>query len=139
MNADLGGTSTTGTKPAPSTQVDLAFDRTYLAHERTLMAWLRTAMSLVTFGFTLFKAFLYLEQSGKLAPSRQVLGPRTYGIIIIAVGLFALIAAIVQHVRGLNRLRLQTDRLPRSIALVPALVFAGVAVLALGVSLFEHL
>lgn len=123
---------------AVPSQADLAFDRTFLAHERTLMAWLRTAMSLVTFGFVLFKAFLYLEQAGKLTPSREVLGPRTYGIIIIAVGIMGLIGAIAQHVRGLRRLKLHTDRLPNSLALIPALVFTGVAVLALCVAIIEH-
>lgn len=124
--------------PAVPSQADLAFDRTFLAHERTLMAWLRTTMSLVTFGFLLFKAFLYLEQAGKLTPSREVLGPRTYGIIMIAVGILGLLGAIAQHVRGLRHLRLHTKRLPRSLALIPAVVFTGVAVLALCVAIIEH-
>lgn len=123
---------------ATPSQVDLAFDRTFLAHERTLMAWLRTAMSLVTFGFVLFKAFLYLEQTGKLTPSKEILGPRTYGIIIIAVGIMGLAGAIAQHVRGLRRLRMHTNRLPGSLALVPAFVFTGVALLALCVAIIEH-
>jgi putative membrane protein len=35
----------------------LALVRTRLAFERTLMAWVRTSVSLITFGFTLYKAF----------------------------------------------------------------------------------
>lgn len=136
--ANEGAERGTEVRPGPPSQVDLAFDRTFLAQERTLMAWLRTSMSLVTFGFMLFKAFLYLEQIGKITPTRQILGPRTYGIIIIAVGVFGLIAAIAQHIRVLKRLRLHTDRLPRSLALIPTLVFACVGVLALCVAIWEH-
>jgi uncharacterized membrane protein YidH (DUF202 family) len=40
----------------------LALERTRLAHERTLMAWVRTATSLISFGFTIYKAFEYLLQ-----------------------------------------------------------------------------
>ena len=46
-------------KPAPRLDegTRLAYERTVLAHERTLMAWLRTAVSLITFGFTIYKFF----------------------------------------------------------------------------------
>ena len=35
------------------TSTSLALDRTRLAHERTPMAWTRTAVSLISFGFTI--------------------------------------------------------------------------------------
>ena len=38
-------------------RTDLGFQRTAMAHERTLMAWIRTAVSLISFGFTIYKAF----------------------------------------------------------------------------------
>jgi len=34
----------------------LAVDRTRLAYERNLMAWVRTAVSLITFGFTIYNS-----------------------------------------------------------------------------------
>ena len=40
----------------------LAIERTRLAHERTLMAWVRTATSLISFGFTIYKGFDYLQE-----------------------------------------------------------------------------
>ena len=39
----------------------LALDRSRLASERTLMAWVRTAMSMVTFGFTIYKFLRFLQ------------------------------------------------------------------------------
>ena len=40
----------------------LALERTFLAYERTLMAWTRTSVSLISFGFTLFKFFQYMVE-----------------------------------------------------------------------------
>ncbi len=45
-----------GTKNmAPDASTKLAADRTQLAYDRTLLAWTRTAISLITFGFTIYK------------------------------------------------------------------------------------
>jgi len=66
------------------TSTRLAYERTYLAHERTLMGWVRTAISLISFGFTIAKLFEYLrKKEGAQAP---LLGPRAVGIIMIATG-----------------------------------------------------
>ena len=40
-------------------RTDLAFHRTVIAAERTLMAWIRTALSMIGFGFTIYKFFQY--------------------------------------------------------------------------------
>jgi putative membrane protein len=73
----------------------LSVERTMLAHERTLMAWVRTATSLITFGFTIYK-FFQLEAKGHV-PVAQVIGPRTFALLMIAMGLFALLVATLQH------------------------------------------
>ncbi len=45
-------------------RTSLALDRTRLAHERTLMAWVRTAVSLISFGFTIYKFFQGMHDNG---------------------------------------------------------------------------
>ena len=42
----------------------LALDRNKLAAERTLMAWVRTALSMISFGFTIYK-FLQVIRRAK--------------------------------------------------------------------------
>ena len=40
-------------------RTDLAVERSVMAAERTLMAWIRTALSMIGFGFTIYKFFQY--------------------------------------------------------------------------------
>jgi inner membrane protein YidH len=58
-------------QPRSPTTTDLAIVGTQLAHERTLIAWIRTAFSMISFGFTIFKAFQYLAESKALGVHRQ--------------------------------------------------------------------
>ena len=74
---------------------DLAFERTRMAAERTLIAWLRTALSMISFGFTIYKFLDAMQQSQKL-PIRPN-GPRNLGLTLIALGTIGLILACVQH------------------------------------------
>src|SRR5262245_38148906 len=90
-------------QPAPAPD-PLASERTYLAHERTLMAWTRMATSLITFGFTLYKFFEFLHESGQ-APHRHLLiEARIFGLTMIGVGVFTLVAATLQHRSRMRRL-----------------------------------
>ena len=66
-----------------------------MAAERTLIAWLRTALSMITFGFTIYKFLEAMQQSQKLALRPN--GPRNLGLTLIALGTIGLILACVQH------------------------------------------
>jgi putative membrane protein len=102
----------------------LAVERTRLAYERTLMAWVRTATSLISFGFTLFKAFQYLHQAGSAAARPpQFLGAREFAMLMISTGLIALVIATAQHVRSTRALRQEYGHVPFSLAtLIAALI-----------------
>ena len=81
----------------------LAYERTYLAHESNQMAWIRTALSLISFGFSIAKFFEYL--GGKGGQPAPFLGPRAVGVLMIAIGLLAMTLAARQNRRALAILR----------------------------------
>ena len=44
----------------------LAFERSRLASDRTTMAYMRTSVSLIGFGFTIYKFFQYLAEDARI-------------------------------------------------------------------------
>ena len=109
----------------------LAVERTRLAHERTLMAWVRTSVSLISFGFTIYKFFQYLREGAQGSPMASALNPRRFGMSMIVVGLFLLIVATVQHRRDLNVLEARYGKGPRSLASIVAILVGALGILAL--------
>ena len=110
----------------------LAVDRTRLAHDRTLMAWVRTATSLISFGFTMYKFFQYLHDSGTVGVRARMIGPRGFAMIMITIGLAGLVLAIAEHRRSLVGLRAEYGGIvPYSLATVVAALIASLAVLLL--------
>ena len=45
-------------------RTDLATTRTLMAADRTLMAWTRTALSMISFGFTIYKVLEGFREAG---------------------------------------------------------------------------
>jgi putative membrane protein len=83
-------------------RTDLALKRTQLGAERTLMAWLRTALSMISFGFTIYKFLQDLARAEKLTiPDR---GPRNLGLALVGLGTIALTVACFQHWSLMNEL-----------------------------------
>ncbi|MFO0970620.1 MAG: DUF202 domain-containing protein [Gemmataceae bacterium] len=114
----------------------LAADRTRLAYERTLMAWIRTATSLISFGFTIYKFFQYLRETAGSPPPQHALGPHTFAILMILIGLAALTLAWVQHRQAVKALGREFGNMPHSLAGVIAAFIAGLGIVALiGVTL----
>ncbi len=106
----------------------LGYQRTFLALERTQMAWVRTGLSLISFGFGIAKFFQYLfEVQGTEGP---ILGPRTVGMVMIAIGLVSLTMANVQHRKAVVELRAESPGLPKSTAGATAAVIMVLGVVA---------
>jgi putative membrane protein len=123
------------TVPLDATQ--LAVERTRLAYERTLMAWVRTSISLIGFGFTIYKFFQYLrEQQGEQIA--RLVGPRTYGMLMIGTGLFTLLLATLQHRRNLKMLPRHGVGASLSLALVLATAVSTLGILALIAAIFRQ-
>ena len=80
----------------------LALIRTGYSSERSLMAWIRTSVSLYTFGFSISTFIDYLEsqESG----TQFSAGFRRMGLALIAMGIVALVPAMVDHLKRIQRM-----------------------------------
>ncbi len=123
-------------RPAEPTSVhepdsmQLALERTFLAHERSMMAWIRTSTSLITFGFAYFKFFMFLHQQGQTGHVHRFLSPRGFGLMMIGIGLLALAMATVQYWQHLKLLRKQYPLARWSISLFIAALISFVGLCA---------
>jgi putative membrane protein len=94
------------------------------------MAWVRTATSLISFGFTIYKAFEYLRQR-EPDVAHGVLDPRNFALVLIGLGIGALLLATVQHRRDLRTLEARYGPLPRSSAAIVAAIMSLLGIVAL--------
>lgn len=78
-------------------RTDMAVKRTNMAAERSLMAWIRTSLSMIGFGFSIYKFFQYLPDELATGNIQRPQAPRNLGLTLIALGTLALAAASWQH------------------------------------------
>jgi putative membrane protein len=122
--------------PELSATTRLSAVRTRLSHDRTLLAWVRTAISLITFGFTVYKFFQFEWKGGQ--SSDRLIGPRGFALVLIPVGLLSLGLATVDHMLNLRTLKAEFPNIPRSAltrvlaVLVALLGVAALLVVVLG-------
>jgi len=67
------------------------------------MAWMRTSVSLYTFGFSITKFAEYLRQEGQEFGSSGA--PPPLGHILIAMGIVAIILAVLEHSKRIRRMQ----------------------------------
>jgi putative membrane protein len=101
-----------------------------------MMAWVRTATSLISFGFAIYKFFQLDINKGE--PGDQLIGPRGFAMILIAIGLGSLLAATIQHRYDRTALKALDPEVPRSIAALLAFVIALLGIGAFIVVLFRQ-
>jgi len=125
--------------PVPlDTTTRLAIERTRVAYERTVMAAIRTATSLITFGFSAYKFFqmdLFDGRTSRTQAKPTLLGPKEFGLTLIALGLLSLMLAWLEYHRDIKTLKREYPMMPRSnigiIACLVALVGTGLLVIVL--------
>ena len=107
---------------------DLGAMRTIMAADRTLMAWVRTSLSMLSFGFTIYKFLESAVQSDQLARADS---PQQVGLFLAGVGTLSMMLGVVSYWTTLKDLRRTEEfRLGR-----PAL-FISLVMLMAGVALF---
>lgn len=78
---------------------ELARERNFEAAERTLLAWIRTSLSLITFGFAIYK----VVQVFGTQRSQHVF-TAIISLCFILLGIYAVVAATLRHTRELKAL-----------------------------------
>ena len=91
------GPTTTPPPEKTSAQIntDLAVDRTVMAADRTLMAWVRTALSMTSFGFTIYKVIEGFQHDA--AHSIKADMPRDVGLFLTGLGTVAMVMGTIEY------------------------------------------
>jgi BASS family bile acid:Na+ symporter len=112
-------------------RTELARERTRAAEERTLMAWIRTALSMISFGFGIDRLFKYLDKTETGVGVNVLTEERILGLSLMSLGLFMLIAAIINHWRILKNIQAQeykyTPTWSQGLIVAIVLLFLGLA------------
>lgn len=119
-----------------SDRTRLAYTRTLLALQSVMMGWIKAALSLITFGFTIYKLFQLDFRRG--APSNYLIGAREYGLAMVVIGLTALIVATWEYHKNVRLVRSQCPDLPRSMTGIIAALVGILGVIALIVMLLRQ-
>jgi putative membrane protein len=114
-----------------------ALENTRLAYERTLMAWIRTSISLISFGFTIYKFFQYVQES-QPEQIRHMRSPRVIGMFMISTGIFTLLLATLEHWHSRKMLREQYAGMQVSLAAIVAALISTLGLMALIATIFRQ-
>ena len=78
-----------------SARTDMAANRTLMAADRSLMAWIRTSLSMISFGFTIYKILQGFQQSAGATGTPP--NPRTVGLLLIGLGTMAVVMGTIEY------------------------------------------
>jgi len=104
-------------------RTDMGTARTLMAADRTLMAWIRTSLSMLSFGFTIYKFLLYVRES----LSDHLLkaeGPRRFGIVLIAFGTMCMLFGLIDYYRVFRQFGKAYGRSPWGFVFVAGIITA---------------
>lgn len=111
-------------------RTNLAFERTVMATGRTLMAWIRTGLSLIGFGFTIYKFLDYMQGLGQgLTPNPE--GPRRIGLFLIGLGTVSLLLGIIEYWTTMKKINKEYKTSPWKASIITAFL-----IVLLGLLLF---
>ncbi|WP_188080952.1 YidH family protein [Sphingobium scionense] len=76
------------TDDMPKLPIDLGAKRTVMAADRTLMAWIRTSLSMLSFGFTIYK---FLDAATEKTGHGDSESPQHIGLFLAGMGTLAIL------------------------------------------------
>jgi len=105
---------------------DMGEMRTIMAADRTMMAWVRTALSMLSFGFTIYKFLQTIAGDGNMAHPNS---PQQVGLFLTGMGVAAIVLGTVDYWVTLRDLqRIEKFRIGRPVLLLALIMsLAGVA------------
>ena len=108
---------------------DMGEIRTIMAADRTLMAWIRTSLSMLSFGFTIYK---FLQTVASSSAMEHPNSPQQVGLFLTAMGVAAIVLGTINYWVTLRELqRVEKFRLGRPVLLMALIMsIAGVALFA---------
>lgn len=111
-------------------RTEMAFQRSTMALDRTLMAWIRTSLSLIGFGFTIYKFLQTLgERTG--SPVREN-APRNLGLFMIGLGMGLLLLAILQYRAAIKKAMALEQGFDKSARAISLSMIGAIGVLLVG-------
>ena len=120
----------------PDAATILAVERTRVAYDRTMMAWIRTAISLLTFGFGIYK-FFEIGTGRARALAHPWVGPREFGLAMVSIGLISLLIGALDNKRNISRLQAYAVVTHKSKATLLAVLIGFLCILAICVMLLR--
>ena len=114
----------------------LAIERNRVAYDRTMLAWIRTAISLITFGFSIYAVVQLQLRRGQ--EEDRVIGPREFGLTMVIIGLLSLALAVWENRNNMQGLRALGAKVPASRSGILAALIALMGILALIVMFFRQ-
>ncbi|HEX7858442.1 MAG TPA: DUF202 domain-containing protein [Sphingobium sp.] len=110
----------------PALPTDMGELRTIMAADRTLMAWVRTSLSMLSFGFTIYK---FLQGIAAQTPLPHPNSPRQVGLFLTGMGIAAIVLGTISYWTTLSDLqRTEHFRIGRPVLAMALLMsLAGIA------------
>jgi len=103
VNPETGGAPPKTSSELARLNTDLAIDRTVMAADRSLMAWVRTALSMISFGFTIYKIIEGFQHEAAHTIKAEM--PRDMGLFLTGLGTVAMVMGTVEYWLRLKHLR----------------------------------
>lgn len=94
-----------------------------------MQAWIRTAISLITFGFSVYRLTDLIERNP--GDARYRLNADVFGFILVGIGFVALAIATLEYRQSIRVLRAEYGQSPRSTAVFFAALIAALGLFAL--------